>query len=263
MEAAKDRAFAPPPKAWIVDLVAKLQALLAQRTEASALALRRLTGPVTLTPEKPDVGRAYFRVRCSVDSLNLLVAEEGSNSLQLRRGRDSCGARSPSGCCAPRDLTGGCVRDCSMLRVFSDLGQTVRTLRAAAFCESGSTVGSRRFSSLQKTTPGGFPSRALSYVFAEREGFLWCSQPFGLLRSSGPYWRMRWRLQLAASVQRPGTVRTLRAAAFCETGSTLGPRRFSSLQKTTPGGFPSRALSYVFAEREGFEPSVGFCPTPA
>jgi hypothetical protein len=89
MEAAKDRAFAPPPKAWIVDRVAKLQALLAQRTEASALALRRLTGPVTLTPEKPQVGRAYFRVRCKVDCLNLLVAEDGSNLLQWRRGRDS------------------------------------------------------------------------------------------------------------------------------------------------------------------------------
>jgi hypothetical protein len=81
--------FAPPPKAWIVDRVAKLQTLLAQRTEASALALRRLTGPVTLSPEKPEVGRAYFRVRCNVDSLNLLVAEDGSNLLHLRRGRDS------------------------------------------------------------------------------------------------------------------------------------------------------------------------------
>ena len=89
MEVAKDRAFAPPPKAWIVDRVAKLHALLAQRTEASALALRRLTGPVTLTPEKPEVGRAYFRVRCNVDSLNLLVAEDGSNLLHWRRGRDS------------------------------------------------------------------------------------------------------------------------------------------------------------------------------
>ena len=89
MDAAKDRAFTPPPKAWIVDRVAKLQSLLAQRTEQSALALRRLTGPVTLTPEKPEVGRAYFRVHCKVDSLNLLVAEDGSNLLQLRRGRDS------------------------------------------------------------------------------------------------------------------------------------------------------------------------------
>ena len=89
MEAAKDRELTPPPKAWIVDRVAKLRSLLAQRTEQSALALRRLTSPVTLTREKPGVGRAYFRVRCKVDSLNLLVAEAGSNLFQLRRGRDS------------------------------------------------------------------------------------------------------------------------------------------------------------------------------
>lgn len=44
---------------------------------------------ITLTPEKPQVGRAYFRVRCKVDCLNLLVAEDGSNLLHWRRGRDS------------------------------------------------------------------------------------------------------------------------------------------------------------------------------
>ena len=67
---------------------AKLHELLAQRTEQSALALRRLTGPVTLTPEEPDVGRPYFRVRCSFESLNLLVAEDGSNLLQWWRRRE-------------------------------------------------------------------------------------------------------------------------------------------------------------------------------
>gem|GEM_PF-6126966 len=61
---------------------------LSQRTEQSALALRRLTGPVTLTPERPDVGRRYFRVRCSFESLNLLVAEDGSNLLQWWRRRE-------------------------------------------------------------------------------------------------------------------------------------------------------------------------------
>ena len=37
---------------------------------------------MTLTPEKPEVGRPYVRVRCKFESLNLLeVAEVGSNSL--------------------------------------------------------------------------------------------------------------------------------------------------------------------------------------
>lgn len=82
MEAAKDHKFTPPPKAWIVDRIAKLHEVLGKRTEQSALALRRLTGPVTLTPQIPEVGRPYFKASCKFDSLNLLVAEgEGSNSL--------------------------------------------------------------------------------------------------------------------------------------------------------------------------------------
>ena len=89
MESAKEHVFTPPPKAWIADRVRKLNDLLVQRTEQSALALRRLTGPVTLTPEKPEVGRPYFRVRCKFDSLNLLVAEDGSNSLRWWRRRES------------------------------------------------------------------------------------------------------------------------------------------------------------------------------
>ncbi len=92
MTHATAEAFTPPPRAWIADRLKNLNELLAKRTEKSALALRRLTGPVTLTPEKPEVGRPYFKVRCNVDSLNLLVAEEGSNSFHWwRRGESNPG----------------------------------------------------------------------------------------------------------------------------------------------------------------------------
>ena len=40
MEAAKDHAFTPPPRAWIIDRITKLNQLFAARTEKSALALR-------------------------------------------------------------------------------------------------------------------------------------------------------------------------------------------------------------------------------
>ncbi len=94
MESAKDHAFTLPPRAWIANRVAKLNELLATRTEASALALRRLTGPVTLAPERPQVGRPYFisfhfRVTSRFSSLNLLVADGGSNVLQWWRRRES------------------------------------------------------------------------------------------------------------------------------------------------------------------------------
>ena len=76
MEAAREHVFTPPPRAWIAERVRDLNRLLAERTEKSALELR-LTGPVTLTPEKPDIGRPYFRVASKLDALNLLQVADG------------------------------------------------------------------------------------------------------------------------------------------------------------------------------------------
>lgn len=92
MASAKDHAFTPPPppRAWIADRLTRLQELLGTRTEQSALALRRLTGPVTLTPTRPEVGKPYFMVGCTFDSLSLL-ADGGLNLL----GRDSFRPPSP------------------------------------------------------------------------------------------------------------------------------------------------------------------------
>jgi site-specific DNA recombinase len=68
MEAAKDHAFTPPPRAWITARIGKLNHLLATRTEKSALALRRLTGAITLSPQKPEVGKPYYQARCKFDA---------------------------------------------------------------------------------------------------------------------------------------------------------------------------------------------------
>ena len=118
MEAAKDHVFTSPPRAWIADRITRLNDLLAKRTEQSALALRRLTGPVTLTPKKPEVGRPYFQAACRFDSLNLLVSDGGSNLLQwwrrrpaktcrgMRKNRGSREAR--GGCLDSRQSRGGC-----------------------------------------------------------------------------------------------------------------------------------------------------------
>ena len=89
MESAKNNVFTPPPRAWIENRIQNLNELLARRTEASALALRRLTGPVILSPEKPEVGKPYFRVRCKFESLNLLIADGGSNLSHWWRRRES------------------------------------------------------------------------------------------------------------------------------------------------------------------------------
>jgi site-specific DNA recombinase len=90
LESSKTDLFTPPPRAWIETQIKELNKLLSQRTEASALALRRLTGPVTLTAESPEVGRSYFRASCRFQALNLLrVADGGSNSLHWWRRRES------------------------------------------------------------------------------------------------------------------------------------------------------------------------------
>jgi hypothetical protein len=59
-----------------------------RRTEKPAFALRRLTGPATLMPRKPDVGPPYFEAACRFDSLNLLACE-ASNLLRWWRRRES------------------------------------------------------------------------------------------------------------------------------------------------------------------------------
>jgi hypothetical protein len=66
---------------WIEGRVTELTDLLEERTERSALAFRRLAGPVTLTPKKPDIGKAYYQASCKVDALSLLACEgeEGSS----------------------------------------------------------------------------------------------------------------------------------------------------------------------------------------
>ena len=89
MEAAKDHAFTPPPRAWIASRVTSLNDLLTKRTEKSALALRRLTGSITLSPQKPEVGRPYYMARCKFDALNLLVEDGGSNLLHWWRRQES------------------------------------------------------------------------------------------------------------------------------------------------------------------------------
>ena len=88
LESAKDHAFTPPPREWVSHRLGQLHDLLGKKTEKSAIALRRLTGTVTLTPKKPEVGRPYYRANCKFKTLDLLE-EEGSNSLNWWRRRES------------------------------------------------------------------------------------------------------------------------------------------------------------------------------
>ncbi|MCX6117521.1 MAG: recombinase family protein [Proteobacteria bacterium] len=68
LESAKEQSFQPPPREWIEHCIGNLKHLLEERTEKSAITLRRLTGPITLTPK-------YYHASCKFKSFALL--EEG------------------------------------------------------------------------------------------------------------------------------------------------------------------------------------------
>jgi len=77
------------------------QALDALWKSGPPLAFWRLAGPVTLTPKKPDIGKAYYQASCRVDALNLLACEgaaEGSSLLRwCSRGESNPGPRDRGG----------------------------------------------------------------------------------------------------------------------------------------------------------------------
>ena len=61
-----------PLLAWVEARCLQLRPLLQERTLRSALLLRELLGPITLTPVVPPAGRPYFMARTHFDTLKLL-----------------------------------------------------------------------------------------------------------------------------------------------------------------------------------------------
>jgi len=91
IEAARATMFKAPPLEWIQERTRRLQPLLEQETEGSALLLRGVLGPVKLTPVAPEVGRPYYRAETAIQVLDLLQdPDDGSNSLRKwRRGESN------------------------------------------------------------------------------------------------------------------------------------------------------------------------------
>ena len=88
-----------------------------QSRSSPAARSARPTPTVSVLQRPKSPGRARARLWGTPQARS----PEGASTCELghhqRRWRDSAGARNPSGCCAPRDLTCGSVRDCSLLRV--------------------------------------------------------------------------------------------------------------------------------------------------
>ena len=71
LEHSRESVFRVPSLDWIRKRVSALREVLEQRTESSALLLRRLLGKIVLEPVHPATGRPYYVARTSLDALVL------------------------------------------------------------------------------------------------------------------------------------------------------------------------------------------------
>jgi site-specific DNA recombinase len=78
MKRSRDAVFQAPPLAWIEHRVGQLKQVLEGRTQRSALALRKLLGPIRLEPVTPDLGRPYYRAQTTLQTLSLMEDMPGS-----------------------------------------------------------------------------------------------------------------------------------------------------------------------------------------
>jgi site-specific DNA recombinase len=96
LRTSRERVFKPPPVEWIQDRLSKLQKVLEQNTTRSALVLREFLGPIRLEPNRPEIGRPFYKAVTSIDAIALIGTPPdpsgpggGSNSLRTWRRADS------------------------------------------------------------------------------------------------------------------------------------------------------------------------------
>ncbi len=75
---SRDAVLTMPPREWIEERISRIQPLLEQRTERSALLLRQLLGIIQMEATSPDVGRPYYKARTNLDVLAVLDGEPGT-----------------------------------------------------------------------------------------------------------------------------------------------------------------------------------------
>ncbi|MEO6027099.1 MAG: recombinase family protein, partial [Candidatus Binatia bacterium] len=95
LDSASQNVFEAPPAEWVIERIAKLQDLLERATVRSAILLRQVLGPVTLTAIHPEVGKPYYQAETILQIVNFLGdPEDSSNWLRKwRRGELNTGPR--------------------------------------------------------------------------------------------------------------------------------------------------------------------------
>ena len=75
LESAHKQVFKTPPIEWIADRVSCVKELLEEKTEQSALLLRKLLGQITLEPVTPAIGKPYLLATSKLQPLALVNEE--------------------------------------------------------------------------------------------------------------------------------------------------------------------------------------------
>jgi site-specific DNA recombinase len=83
LQEARERVFKAPPIDWIKERLSKLQEILEEQTEKSALLLRELLGPIRLEPVTVTTGKPFYRAKTALDAIALA---EPPSSRPLRKG---------------------------------------------------------------------------------------------------------------------------------------------------------------------------------
>ena len=72
MRQSQDKVFQAPPVEWISDRVGQIDDLLQLNSGESALALRKLLGPIMLEPQIPENGKSYYIAQSSINTLAII-----------------------------------------------------------------------------------------------------------------------------------------------------------------------------------------------
>jgi site-specific DNA recombinase len=80
LETTAGDVFKAPPVEWVGERLKQVREVLERETARSALLLRRILGPIRLTPVTPQVGRPYFEVETALQVLELIQDPEGGST---------------------------------------------------------------------------------------------------------------------------------------------------------------------------------------
>ena len=78
---AKEKIFKAPAREWIASKLSKFNEVLEMNSGESAMALRKLLGPMKLKPQDSESGKPYYVAHSSINALAITEPLPGNNDL--------------------------------------------------------------------------------------------------------------------------------------------------------------------------------------